>query len=70
MVPPPAGSNRRLHVLQAQAGALAMLAHPATVLAFVPLVPAAFMLFGVLLMAAMCALKWAVVGRARFGVHR
>lgn len=59
-----------LHVPQAQAGALAALAHPITALAFVPLVPAAFVLFGIMLMAGMCALKWAALGRARLGVHR
>lgn len=64
-------TSKLLHVaLQAQAGAIAALTHPATVLVFVPLVPVAYLIFGVLLCTSMCTLKWASLGRARFGTHR
>ncbi|KAK9916399.1 hypothetical protein WJX75_002178 [Coccomyxa subellipsoidea] len=56
--------------LPAEAGALAALLHPATALLFVPLVPIAYVIFGVLLCAAMCAIKWAALGRAKPGTHR
>ena len=56
--------------LQAQAGALWALLHPATVLVFVPLIPAAYMIFGILLSATMCAAKWVVLGCAKPCVHR
>ncbi|EIE19938.1 hypothetical protein COCSUDRAFT_44339 [Coccomyxa subellipsoidea C-169] len=56
--------------LPAEAGALAALLHPATALLFVPLVPVAYVIFGVLLCAAMVAIKWAALGRAKPGTHR
>lgn len=55
---------------QAEAGALAALLHPATALLFVPLVPVAYVIFGVLMCAAMCAIKWTALGRAKPGTHR
>lgn len=57
-------------VLQAQAGALWALLHPATALVFVPLIPIAYVIFGISLSATMCAAKWAILGRAKFGIHR
>lgn len=55
---------------QAEAGALAALLHPATALLFVPLVPVAYVIFGLLMCAAMCAIKWTALGRAKPGTHR
>ncbi|EIE19942.1 hypothetical protein COCSUDRAFT_58179 [Coccomyxa subellipsoidea C-169] len=56
--------------LPAEAGALAALLHPATALLFVPLVPVAYVIFGVLLCTAMVAIKWAALGCAKPGTHR
>ena len=56
--------------MQAQADALWALLHPGTALVFVPLIPAAYVIFGIFLSATMCAAKWTILGRAKLGVHR